>query len=359
MRFLFVNTFYDGFLKSHFLNNDIKNCNYDIQLNDVMNQLFGDSNFYSENIKKLGHDALDIVFNCKQLQMTWMKEQFPKKISSDFSEWSNEYKCKVLFEQVNHYKPDILYLQDLSVIDAEYFPKIKKVVKFVIGQIASPIIDDSRFNLCDLIVSTAPHYVKMFRKKGINSEYLRLAFEDSILNRLNTSAKREYDCTFIGGISKLHLEGNRNLEFIAKNVNMDIWGYGREYLKSNSYSLKRHHGEAWGKDMYDIFLKSKISINRHGEIAQNYACNMRLYEATGCGSLLITDYKDNLNEMFEVGKEIEVYHNKEDLLEKILYYLEHDKERQQIALAGQSRTLREHNYYNRMQELLKILDRYY
>ena len=42
----------------------------------------------------------------------------------------------------------------------------------------------------------------------------------------------------------------------------------------------------------------------------------------------------------------------------IEFYLDHDKEREAIAKAGQQRTLSEHTYHNRMQELVEIVERY-
>ena len=62
---------------------------------------------------------------------------------------------------------------------------------------------------------------------------------------------------------------------------------------------------------------------------------MRLYEATGVGSLLITDQKDNLGELFEVGKEVVAYSSIEEAAELIRYYLDHPDEASEIARAGQ------------------------
>ena len=85
---------------------------------------------------------------------------------------------------------------------------------------------------------------------------------------------------------------------------------------------------------------------------------MRLYETTGVGTLLITDYKDNLHTLFEPGKEVVAYSSAEECVERIQYYLKHDDEREAIARAGQQRTLREHTYYQRMQELVDIVRKY-
>jgi len=82
---------------------------------------------------------------------------------------------------------------------------------------------------------------------------------------------------------------------------------------------------------------------------------MRMFEATACGSLLITQEVPYLDELFEIGKEIVVYSTMRELTEKIDYYLEHDKEREKIARAGQRRTLRDHTYKNRVKDIIKII----
>lgn len=85
---------------------------------------------------------------------------------------------------------------------------------------------------------------------------------------------------------------------------------------------------------------------------------MRLYEATGVGSLLITDSKDNLGEIFEVGKEVVAYSSPQEAAELIRYYIEHPDEADLIAKAGQARTLKDHTYKSRMNQLMPILERH-
>jgi len=109
--------------------------------------------------------------------------------------------------------------------------------------------------------------------------------------------------------------------------------------------------------MYQVLRDSLLTLNHHGDVGP-YANNLRLFEATGVGTLLITDWKENLAEMFEPGKEVIVYRTPEECAELIKYYLEHDDERQAIARAGQQRTLREHTSYQRMQDLVDIVRKY-
>ena len=62
--------------------------------------------------------------------------------------------------------------------------------------------------------------------------------------------------------------------------------------------------------------------------------------------------------VLEVGKEVIAYRTPEECAELIQYYLEHDDKREAIARAGQQRTLRNHTYYQRMQELVNIVRKY-
>ena len=136
-----------------------------------------------------------------------------------------------------------------------------------------------------------------------------------------------------------------------------IWTPDIHQFSKNSPIRKAYVGEVWGRSMFQILHNSKITINHHGSIPP-YANNMRLYEATGVGTLLITDWKKNITDMFEPDKEIVVYRTPEECAELVQYYLDHDKEREKIAKAGQERTIREHTYHQRMEELIEIVGRY-
>jgi len=70
--------------------------------------------------------------------------------------------------------------------------------------------------------------------------------------------------------------------------------------------------------MYQVLRDSLLTLNHHGDVGP-YANNLRLFEATGVGTLLITDWKENLAEMFEPGKEVIVYRTPEECAELIKY----------------------------------------
>jgi len=366
MKILIIDPYYSGFLDNFYLKNPkAKDKNYSEQKRIIFNECFGTADFYSKNLKKLSIKAEEIIINNEPLQKQWAKEnnityrkdylQNIPKIKKIFrSNWPE----KILEAQIKDFKPDIIYCQSLNYPGTKFLKKIKRLTKLIVGQVACPtIFDKKQLSAFDLILTSFPHFVEKFKNIGIASEYFKIGFEPDILKKL-TLLPKKYDAIFVGGISRHHIASVEIFEYLAKNTSIDFWGYGAKKIPAGSPILVRHHGEAWGLDMYNILYNSKISINRHIDAAENYANNMRLYESTGVGTMLITDYKDNLNELFEVGKEIETYKTKEELLEKINYYLVDEDERQKIALAGQQRTLKDHTYEKRMIELINILNKY-
>ncbi|MXO80963.1 glycosyltransferase, partial [Paenibacillus sp. OT2-17] len=58
---------------------------------------------------------------------------------------------------------------------------------------------------------------------------------------------------------------------------------------------------------------------------------------------------------YKPGEEIETYSSQQELLEKVEFYLTHEKERHEIALRALERTLREHTYGHRIDQLLSVI----
>ena len=208
------------------------------------------------------------------------------------------------------------------------------------------------------MLTSFPHFVERFRAAGVRAEYLRIGFDPRVLGRLEVEgAERErHEAVFVGALNRTqHSSGNAVIERAAARAPIEFWGYDAAGWPESSPIRARYNGEAWGIDMFRVLYESKVALNRHIEVAERYANNMRLYEATGVGTMLLTDEKQNLDELFVPGREIATYRDEDELVERLNHYLEHDDERREIAAAGQARTLREHTYRHRMQELLAIL----
>lgn len=66
---------------------------------------------------------------------------------------------------------------------------------------------------------------------------------------------------------------------------------------------------------------------------------------------MLTDMAEDLDQFYKPNKEIGVFRGVDDLIQKTRYYLEHEDERETIAKAGYQRTLREHTYEQRFNQI--------
>lgn len=369
--FLIVDTYYPQFLSSLYAQfPELASKRYEDQLNFIFSQCFGTADYYSKNLTKLGCKAEEVIPNNEILQLQWAQEHgmnIPRhpiwstlrRIPKARRLMPNFYKSlTILMEQIRTASPDVLYVQDLSFLPLSFLREVKEHVRILVGQIACPLPKNKVFAHYDILLSSLPNYVSMFRSLGIKSEYFKIGFDNTIFDEVKKEAIK-YDVVHVGGYGPLHNERNDLLERVAQEIRIDFWGYGADNLPSGSRIRQNYHGECWGIDRYRIFRQSRIVITKHIQrVAGDYCNNMTMYEATGCGALLVTDYKKNIHDLFSPGKEAVAYASPEEAVRKIKYYLEHDQERKEIAHTGQQKTLREHSYYCRMQELIAIIKEY-
>lgn len=129
------------------------------------------------------------------------------------------------------------------------------------------------------------------------------------------------------------------------------------YTCSNTESLPRIHNMGAAHtltEMPRIFHASKINLNITIRPIET-GLPLRIWDVLGCGGFLLTNYQAELPVYFEIGKDLEVYENAADLVEKTNYYLQHDDERITIALNGYEKVRQYHTYEIRLMEMIKKL----
>lgn len=133
---------------------------------------------------------------------------------------------------------------------------------------------------------------------------------------------------------KLLAKYDRNLHFPISDDDMI-----RKYSESN-ISLGF-------MEVYDEHDHSKAVTQR---------LNLREFEAPMSGALYFTNYSDELTEFYEPDKEVIVYRNEHELLDKVRYYLSHPDKVAKVRNAGQRRALECHTYQRRFSELFERLN---
>jgi spore maturation protein CgeB len=362
MRVLVVDTYYPAFLRAHYANRPgIAERPYEEQHRSLMERSFGTSDAYSHYLRALGHEAMEVVANAEPLQLAWAREHGAARSARAQAKLPGRWGIaardrlpqRIAAAQVEAFGPDVVYLQDLNFFSRVDLGAFRSAGRLVVGQIASAAPPADVLRGFDLITTSFPHYVERFRALGVDSEYLAIAFDERVLDRL-PSAERDVGVSFVGGLDpRVHPGGVALLERLAARLPLELWGYGGDEL--GPPLRERWRGEAWGLDMYAVLARSRISLNRHIEAAEGNANNMRLFEATGAGSLLVTEAAPNLAELFEPGREVVAYESEDDLVARVGHYLANDDERAAIATAGHRRTLGEHTYARRIAQLAEIL----
>jgi len=103
-----------------------------------------------------------------------------------------------------------------------------------------------------------------------------------------------------------------------------------------------------------LYASAKININIfHAQCLKGL--NPRVYDVLACGGFLLTQYNPGIENEFEIGRDLDVFHTREDLKEKIEYYLDRPEERAAIAHCGQVHSLAKCGYSVRIQTLLNAL----
>ena len=333
------------FLNSYYKKNIdfLNSMSYEEQIQTLFDQCVGISNFYSKALKDAGWNSFDFILNDRFLQQKWAK----------MHSYQSNNNIEIAVQQIQSLKPDVLYLYDMEIATKSFISLIRPYTKLIAGHISFPLMSGIDYLSFDIIFSPYPDYVKILQNNNIKAYYIPHAFCNKISDN---NLQKIYPVTFIGDISDPNDNNYKIIEQISSRIPINFWGYGINKLSDNSPLKKYYQGEIWGIEKFLKLSQSQITLNYHCD-TDNYAGNKLLFEAAGCKTLLITDFKDNLNDLFEIGKEIIAYRDVEECIDLIKYYLKYPIEADKIAINGQKKTLKEHTYEKRIANMAEIFEK--
>jgi hypothetical protein len=391
MRILVLNADYPRFLAWLYRRQPgLESAAYATQMTARNASLFGVADFYSRNFSALGHPATELHVNNPWLQAAWAREhgmavEAPepsagiarKPLPAWLQRAVTPFKPmlrplarkvglspkldaeaeKILLAQIEDFKPDLVLNQDIFQVDTRLMKRIRSIGNpALIGQVGIEPPRGQDWSVYDLMMSQLSATVDFFRNLGVRAEVNHLAFEPAILNALPAQPAMDIDVSFVGTVSPDHRRRITMLEAIAERYDLKLFGNPPQALPAASPLHRCFQGEVWGADMYQALRRSKITLNSHIDMAGREAGNMRLFEATGIGAFLLTDFKDNLHTLFAPDREVAVWRSVEDCLKAVDQALGDDRGRETIARAGQARTMAQHTYRHRVAEILGFAD---
>jgi spore maturation protein CgeB len=294
------------------------------------------------------------------IRLVNFEDSFLKPLKSIFSKVIlYDYVDKIVQEGVQKTNEDLIELVEkekpyylLWIAFGEYY-EIQENTFEIIRKKGTKIIgwffdDDIRFDYYSkwwipyidfVITSDINNGVEKYQKLGITSFFAVPDVWDAV-ERDWLKKPEKYDVSFVGTI---YLDREQYLTELEKaGIKVKIFGIGTQRYLSF-------------QEIKNIFWESKINLNfSKTPNNQKLTIKGRIFNVPLSGGFLLTEYFPGLEKFFEINKEVVCFKNKEELLEKVKYYLFQEKERKKIAQAGWKRAINEYDSYH---ILLKIFER--
>lgn len=337
---------------------------------------------WAEALRPLGHDVMVIVSNGEQLQKAWASE---RGIRYAAASWPTE----IAEAQIASFQPDLVFVTSYGAIPPGWIEHLREtcatVRRFVVW-CGMPFPSVDVFRPFDLVLTCIPETRDYLTSLGCRCRHLNHAFDARVLERIEVGREQDISFGFVGQLIRrpgFHEERVRQLERIARTMDITVFSptpdigpvpsrvpssAGRRRLLRMLRGLGRRNatdGEerlrasirpgVFGLAMYQVLQRTRVTYNSHIDVSPRSASNRRLFESTGVGSCLLTDDKANLASLFERGREVVTFSTTEECIEKARWLLDHPGEREEIARAGQRRTLQHHTLTRRAPHLAALL----
>ena len=308
--------------------------------------------FVYETLREMGHEVRLFNFGVNGL--------YPRLIKAVSKKHFYAYTNGQMKKLVDTFRPDLFltifgfdhdretieYIREKGILTACWWLNDPFQIKRALATASS----------YDYYFTNAKGSVDDYKANGIKNAYFLPVAAFPRLHKKLPVTDKPYDICFAGDYGTPR--ENMLLE-IAKDFRVSIFGpsWGKK-LAPNSPLRKSLVKDGFFEPEYlvKIFNRSKIALNIHSWIGKwDYGLNPRVFEANGCGTFQLSDFKAEIPELYEPDKEIVLYNNMDELKEKAAFYLGSDAKRTTIAEQGYARTLKEHTYTHRMQKMFDIM----
>jgi spore maturation protein CgeB len=209
--------------------------------------------------------------------------------------------------------------------------------------------------LYDLFATTKSYGVEELRSLGCRKViFVGNAFDPNTHRPVSVSPEERMQYGgAVGFIGTWEAERAETMNWLAANgCEVRIWGNMWNHCPHRHASLVSEGrdliGATYAKAIcaFDINLCFLRKLNRDLQTT-------RSVEIPACGAFMLAERTEEHLQLFEEGAEAEFFSSRDELLDKIKYYLAHPSTRSKIATAGRQRCLRSgYSYHERIRTIL-------
>jgi glycosyltransferase involved in cell wall biosynthesis len=145
----------------------------------------------------------------------------------------------------------------------------------------------------------------------------------------------------------------RRLLYVASlgELGLHVWG-DNDWDRVQQYGVQYRGFAGHHYELNKIYSSAAINIDIN-RIYQLDIVTMRVFDVLACGGFLIAEYSEELDELFNIGQELESYKTLAELSDKIRYYAENPQSREKIAANGLKAVREKHTFQDRVGKILK------
>lgn len=292
-----------------------------------------------------------------QLQSAWAREHGVR--TGDLSE--------ILLAQIEEHNTEVFYNLDPMLYGSDFVRRLPGCVRQTICWRAAPSgnVDLTGY---DLVICNFPSILRDWEHRGCRTAYFAPAY-DPAMSEYAGRAERSLDLVFVGGFSRHHVARTSALKEAASLADVRTSFHLEEgrlarianalpfvpVLGKHAYPRRVREltaGPVYGREMYAQFANSRIVLNGAVDMAGSDRGNMRCFEATGCGSVLLTD-AGNYPDGFIDGKTMVTYSSPDQIPGLVRRLLSDPAWASSIAQAGNSMIQTE---YSKQRQWIRFLE---
>lgn len=218
------------------------------------------------------------------------------------------------------------------------------------------------FNACiplyDLLVTTKPYEIELYKKRGAKEVMLVLQGYDERFAPCKPPSpfrrELESEVCFVGHYETHYAKYLCPAKSACKRLK--IWGPNWSFYSSfHPWAKGCVAGNGiWGRNYPFALASSKIALGLLSKKVPE-TTTTRSFEIPAMGAFLLAERTEDHMKLFDEGQEAEFFSCKEELCEKIIFYLAHEQLRAKIARAGYERSFR--SGYDCKSQLSQVLRR--
>lgn len=157
--------------------------------------------------------------------------------------------------------------------------------------------------------------------------------------------------TYLLGRKLTHVERTLLMELLAQQYNIHLYTWDTKQVPEG---VRWFPSISIDREAPKVYYSSKINLNiTLRSIASGVP--LRIFDVMSVGGLVLSNWQEEIPELFVEDEEILTYKTPEELIDKADYYLRHDDKRVRIGINGYQKVKKQHTYEQRLNKIISIL----